>query len=375
MALRLEIGAKGDLSNVEKTLTDFYRRASAAVDPETNQVATFEARIASNLSGFLFKEQWAGMAVSPGLRISRDARVLAWGAQNLNEASDSSFQTSMPALLALQQNAAVAAQGSPDVTVDAQALRRYIVEQRRGVLGTGSWREIIELDPEASVAPVLNRGSDRRARFFEVVRSFMADMEVGAMGRRMQTQDIGYRRTALEFLLELHSNGWEHASEARGVRILRVAKHFYPRVEDLQAKAGEFGELANYIRSQGKPTDQVNLVEAGVSDFGPGILDGFLQSSAGRRYTGRDPAEIMDLLLHRKLSRKAADPNAGLGILNALQAAKAMFGFVSLRTGKFWFTMDGSTGGSEARLVQRPGTYPRVDGTHWQLLYPDLTVG
>src|SRR5690606_10085331 len=147
---------------------------------------------------------------------------------------------------------------------------------------------------------------------------------------------------------------------------------FYAGREQLRQKAGSFDELNAFIAKQSE-FGTVNLVEASVSDFGPGILDGFLASDAAHRYRSRPRAEVLELLLHDKLSRKTADPNAGFGISNALRAAKAMYAFVSLRTGEFWFTYDGSDGAA-ARLRPRPGRFPQVDGTHWQLLYPDMTV-
>ena len=104
-----------------------------------------------------------------------------------------------------------------------------------------------------------------------------------------------------------------------------------------------------------------------MSDFGPGIVDGFLATSAGEAHRQRPRAELLQDLLHNQLSSKS-DPNAGLGIGNALAAAQEMGAFVSLRTAEFWLVtrLD-----KQPRLYLRVGEFAKVPGTHWQLLLPD----
>ena len=372
--ITIQITNKEDLASVEQSIRAMNRSMDAAASPQTGMFGEFEAVVASSWQRFLFKEQWCGIAISPGLRRANSARVEAAGLQEWAALSDEAFQTSTPALLALQHGATVVnARG--DELLHSQKVRQYVVDRRQGVLGTesGHWRCIVEFDPGTGVAPALDLGSDPRRRLLLMVRSFLNDMKVGAIGRRFERQDVGYRKTALEFLLELHANGWEHASACRGIRTLKIAKHIYTRGERLRDKARSFPELERYVAAQ-PSIGAVNLVEASVSDFGPGILGGFMASPAAERFAGMPGHEVLDLLLHRKLSRKAGDPNAGLGILNALEAAKAMSAFVSLRTGEFWYVLDGSAPEGGARLRPREGDvrFPHVDGTHWQLLYPDL---
>ena len=378
MSLKTSVGKTGDLAKIEEDLGLLVRKIAAAAHPESGQIASFEAKVASEWSRRFFLEQWSGIAIAPGLAAAEKTRLLAWGLaawpqrRSLAE-YDEAFEVSIPSLLTLQRGGVVSPEGERRAAADATRIRRYVAERRGGLLGqaSGQWRSLVEFDPEASVAAALDVDGDRRGAFLKLVRGVLDKLQVGALGRRQSLQEIGHKRTALEFLWELHMNGWEHASSARGVRIMRLAKHLYGGREDLKAKAGSFDELAEYIDRQ-PVYGAVNLVEASVSDYGAGILDGFLASDAGHNHRERPRAELLDELRHGKISSKIADPNAGLGILNALRAARAMYAFVSLRTGEFWLTMDGSAEDTEARLKIREGKYERVTGTHWQILYPDL---
>jgi hypothetical protein len=379
MSLKTSVGKTGDLASVEKGLGLLIRKIQAAAHPEDGTIAAFEARVASEWTRHLFLEQWSGLAIAPGIAAAQRSEVLAWGLKAWPQTRgvaehDEAFQVSIPSLLALQRGATVSPETNRSLKVDATKVRRYVSERRSGLLGqdSGHWRCLVEFDPEEASAAALGANGDRRGAFLKLVREILDKLQVGSLGRRQGGQDIGHRRTALEFLWELHMNGWEYASGERGVRVMRLAKHLYGGRDDLQEKAGSFRELSEYIGRQ--PTHgAVNLVEASVSDFGPGILGGFLATDAGRSHHGRDRAELLDGLLHRKLSSKIADPNAGLGIFNALRAAKAMYAFVSLRTDEFWLTMDGSSPEPGARLIPREGRFEPVVGTHWQLLYPDMT--
>ena len=380
MSLKTSVGAVGDLAKIEQELNQLNRRIAAAAHPETGRIAAFQAKVASEWTRHLFLEQWSGMAIAPGIAAADRTELLAWGLQawptRRSEAEyDEAFEVSIPSLLALQRGGVVRPEGDPDSLKDAKQVRRYVSEQRGGLLGraSGQWRSLIEFDPESAVAAVLGVGADRRGAFLKLVRDVLDKLNVGALGRRLGGQDIGHKRTALEFLWELHTNGWEHASGARGVRVMHLAKHLYTGRGELQAKAGSFGELSDYIGRQ-PAHGAVNLVEASVSDYGPGILDGFLDSNAGRGHAGRSRTVLLDELLHGKMSSKTADPNAGLGISKALRAAKAMYAFVSLRTGEFWLTMDGSAAHPQAQLTMRAGRFEPVMGTHWQILYPDMTA-
>lgn len=370
MALTISFSRADDLPAVEERMKDLTRAIDAAADPETRQIASFEARLLRDWSDHLFKEQWAGMAIADGLSRASAAKVKALGLTQWPELTDDAFQLSIPALIALQRDAEVTLATGRE-PFDAREARRYVMD-RGGLLGQGSgrWRCLVEFDPHASVASVLNPDLPRRDALIDIVRNALLLLEVGSIGMRPDGRGLGAKGTVLEFLSELHSNGWEHARNSKSLRTVRLAKHLYLHRNNLATKAGGFAELEAYVRNQSQ--GNINLVEVSVSDFGPGILDGFLRSFAGKPFHGRDRIEVLDRLLHDKLSAKAGDPNAGLGIRNALEAARGIWGFVSLRTGEFWFTLDGSNRDGSTRLVRREGKFPWVQGTHWQLLYPDM---
>lgn len=373
MALTISISKGDDLPAVEKRIVALKRDIDAAAHSDTHRITEFEARLLSDWSNYLFKEQWAGMAIADGLSQADRKTIKASGLTRWQDLSDEAFQVSIPSLLSFQRGADVTLANSL-VPFDPEDARRYIVD-RGGLLGqeSGRWRCLVELDPHAGVAPVLNTELPRRDALLGLVRSILEQLEVGAYGKRKPGRDLGAKRTVLEFLSELHTNGWEHARSGKNVRTVRLTKHLYLQRESLAAKAGGFDELHRYVRNQAR--GNINLVEVSVSDFGPGILDGFLQSFAGKAFADAPRAVVLNRLLHEKLSAKAGDPNAGLGIRNALEAARAIWGFVSLRTGEFWFTLDGSSHDGEIRLVPREGRFPKVQGTHWQLLYPDMVPG
>jgi hypothetical protein len=373
MALTVSISRKDDLPAIEARVHDFARNIGSAAHPETDRIASFEARLVSDWSDHLFKEQWAGMAIAEGLSRADLSVVKEKGLTGWPVLRDEAAQLNIPSLLALQRGAQLTLANGESPFAASEA-RRYVID-RGGLLGrdSGRWRCLVELDPQAGVAPVLNSEMPRRDALITLVRAILEQLEVGAYGRRDPGHDLGPKASVLEFLSELHTNGWEHAREGSSVRTVRLMKHLYPEREGLAAKAGGFHELEAYIQSQSR--GNINLVEVSVSDFGPGIVDGFLDSFAGRSFRDKPREEVIERLLHTKLSAKSGDPNAGLGILYALEAARAMWGFVSLRTGEFWFTLDGSTRDGEVRLVRRDGRYPKIQGTHWQLLYPDMVQG
>lgn len=233
MALTISISKADDLPAVEKRMVVLARAIDAAAHPETRRITEFEARLLSDWSDHLFKEQWAGMAIADGLSQADRKTVRASGLTRWPEIDDEAFQVSIPSLLSLQREADVTLANSLDA-FDAEVARRYVVD-RGGLLGqeSGRWRCLVELDPHASVAPVLNTEIPRRDALLGLVRSILDQLEVGAYGKREPGRDLGSRRTVLEFLSELHTNGWEHARVGQSVRTVRLTKHLYLQRDSL----------------------------------------------------------------------------------------------------------------------------------------------
>ena len=369
MSLELEIGGGDGVVDIENKIAQLH--ADIALNKDRG-IDLFGARLASDRRASFFKDIWAAMGLATGIDHCSRSQVIAWGLKDWSNRDDEDgFALSHASLLALQRGASVLSDTKPPLRLDASEVKRHLASQR-GVIGTGArQRTVVELDPDLPVAAVLATGAVRRDAFFEFVRSVLSFLEISAIGRKGSLRESPAKGTILEFLYELHSNGYEHARLERSIRLLRLQKHQYPDSGLAARHATKFDELLSYIEKRGnEPSKKTfNLVEASVSDFGPGILDGFLSTFAGRPYHGLPREELLDKLLHEQLSSKSSDPNAGLGIKQALAAAREIDAFVSLRTGEFWLTMPGKDGG--ARMRFRKGPFPLISGTHWQLLLRD----
>jgi len=334
------------------------------------------AYIASDRRATFFKDIWTSIALATGIDRSRDTEVIAWGLQDWAGLADiDGFALSHPSLVAMQRGVQIFTDRNPRQRLDATAVRRCI-SMSGGLLGSegARYRTVVELDPELPRAAVLSGGLKARDTFFDFVRDALQDVQISsqASGRRAVNPA---KNAILEWLFELHTNGYEHARRDESARLLRIQKHPYPNRSKALEHAQQLAELSEYIESQDeRPSNRMfNLVEASVSDFGPGILDGFLSTYMGEAYCNKPRHEVLNRLLHDQLSCKSSDPNAGLGIGQALQAARSLDAFVSLRTGEFSLYMRGQLDDSPI-LKFREGPFPSVVGTHWQLLLPDKTA-
>ncbi len=357
------------------TLADIENAISLLSDARQSG-RIFTARVSSDRRSSYFKDIWSAMAVATGLRSGVPARVTAWGLQNWSKLDDEDgFALSYPGIAALQLGADVLTDGKRPEPLDPARVKRRLSDAG-GILGTGArQRTVVELDPGLSRATALVSGAGSRNSFFEFVREILRSLEIGAMARKKVgiVGEHAAKGTILEFLYELHANAVEHGRAASNVRFLRLQKHLYPSRTQALRHAAKFAELTTYLEAQPeRPSNRLfNLVEASVTDFGPGILDGFLATFAGEGYRQLPRATLLEDLLYKQLSSKS-DPNAGLGISNALAAALEIGAFVSLRTAEFWLVMRGRLD-EHPRLSFREGDFARVPGTHWQLLLPDPT--
>ena len=374
MAIQLQI-AKGDgVASIEDKLAVL---TSQLAPPKARQLA---ARIASDRRHTFFKDIWTSMVLATGLDAASATVVTAWGLQDWSGLENvDGFALSHPSLISIQRGASITTERAPRQPLDVEAVRR-VVFNARGVLGADGARQrtIVEFDPQAPRAEVISRGGDARATFFDFMRDTLHVLEIGGRengdaGRVSgQLALISPRTQIIEWLYELYTNGFEHAQREGSVRLFRIQKHLYPDRSQALRHAEGMPELASYIRSQAeRPTlNAFNLVEASVSDFGLGIVDGFLASPAGHGHRHRSRRDLLASLLHEQLSCKSNDTSAGLGIRNAVDAARRLDAFVSLRTAEFSLTMPGRLN-PQATLTFREGPLPHVVGTHWQLLLPD----
>lgn len=326
----------------------------------------------------MLRDMWLSMVVGAAFHAARDVQVIAPGLTGWPDLDAVGFQEdetaalSLPYLLALQRDARILPENAPDSPLDAAWVRRHASQRRGGLLGVGGKvRRLVEFDPHEPVAPVLGRRDNRGAALEQLILTMMSKFEIGATARGISPVAQGMRRHVIDFLRELHSNAYRYARRNQGVRMLGFRKHLYTASVARQ-RAEQFPALRSFVDAQGDGI--INLVEATISDFGPGILGGFRASDAGPAFAHCPDDQLIRTLLHKQLSGNLDDPNAGLGILIALDAASRIGAFVTLRTGAHWFVLDATTqAGAEMQAI--PGEHPVVQGTHWAILYPDSPLG
>lgn len=330
-------------------------------------------------SSAILADTWLGIATG-SCAATQPTRVVARGFQELD--TDSQLFSTPAGLAALQGAMLVAPEGAKKEPVDAKKIVSQLIARDGGLVATrGGGQILFEADPDFPVASILRAGtpiakepSERRQMFTQLVLDLRRRVEIGALRRMIDPVSEGPAGAVGRFLFELHENGLEHGSRdptgkrIRGARMLRVRKHVANRPEELIARHGGFPELEAYL---GKLRTNA-LVEATISDFGPGVIDGFLASTAGSNHAGRERRELLDSLLFERLSSKGTDPASGLGIQRALRAAAQMQAFVSVRTAEFWLAASYAEEGRARRLRDVVGAQrrARVRGTHWQILWP-----
>ncbi len=365
MNIELEIGRLDGTTEIEHKLA----RVDNALHPR--QAHDLIARLSSDRRATFFKDIWASAAVATGIDHSRSATLIAWGLQDWPQLDTTdSFVFSHPSLLAMQRGAKIHADNQSQSPMDLRAVKRFITA-KGGVLGSdgGRHRTVIELDPESPRAAVFRDG-DRDA-FFGFIRRALKELEIADPPVDV-VNTLHAKNAILEWLFELYNNGYEHAYRENSVRILRLQKHLYPKRGDALKHANQIPELSDYLNSQPEKLSggNFNLIEASVSDYGPGIIDGFLSTYAGAAYREMPHRELLEKLLHDQLSSKTSDPSAGLGIGQAINAARQLDAFLSLRTAEFSLFMRGRLDDAP-KLTFRKGAYTPVVGTHWQLLLPN----
>lgn len=330
-------------------------------------------------SNAILADTWLGILTGTCVA-TKSTRVVARGLQTLD--ANSQLFTTPAGLAALQAADSIVPEGEKSATVEVGKIVNELVARNRGLVATrGGGQILFEADPEFPIAavlraamPIVKETSERRQMFSQLVLDLRRKVEIGALRRKINPVSEGPAGAVGRFLFELHENGLEHGSRdssgrrLRGARMLRIRKHVANNPEELITRNGGFLELEEYLRSIGTNA----LVEATISDFGPGVVDGFLASPSGLGHEKRERRDLLDSLLFERLSSKGTDPAAGLGIQRALRAAAQMQAFVSVRTAEFWLAASYAGDGRAKRLIDvaGPEKRARVQGTHWQVLWP-----
>lgn len=374
MAQKLAI----DLSKAA-TLADFEAVLNQLEgSPEESLV---RLRAASTFEGGILADIWASIVTGTAAR-HRQVELAAWG---ITEAIGpaSTFAVTPTFLAGASIAHSIAPEGGQEI--DKERARKYLATRHQGLVnpGSGASQMLVEFDPDYRRAQILRgrAGAEAlsptlRSRMFEqLVLGFRRKLEIGALRRNLAPKSLGPAGDLGKFLAEIHENGAEHGSRAAdgktlsGTRLMRMKKHVASNKKQLLERCGSFDALRDYVLQGVPDTAGPALVEASISDFGLGIVDGFSRSPAASNINlGR--RELLDELIYGRLSSKSSDPSAGFGIQKALDAARRMSGFVSLRTAEFWLSASFAGDEQNVRLDDVPGgPHPKVEGTHWQLLW------
>ncbi len=363
-----------NLASIEADLAALPGRMAALT--EAQRSAEFRIPSASN---DLLADIWLAMAVGTAAT-TWNTDIIARGSTEISPQSP--FLTSLPLLAGLRTARWILPEAAKDKKLDAPRAGSWLVSRDGGLIpAKGGGQTLLEIDPDFPVAGRLRASgrlssvpSERRRMFTQLVLHLRKQAEIGALRRQIDPVAEGPGGAVGRFLFELHENALEHGSrdprggKIPGSRLLRIRKHIANSAEELAGRSGGFPALAEYIAHIKAP----GLIEASISDFGAGIVDGFLLSPAGADHASRDRRELLSSLLFERLSSKGMDAASGLGIQRALRAANLMQAFVSLRTAEFWLFASFADARPHIAMFDVPLDGPRgkVRGTHWQFLWP-----
>lgn len=261
----------------------------------------------------------------------------------------------------------------------------------RGLLRTarGEASTVCEFDPKHSLSDLFSdekyplHSAQEQSLFRSRIIQFRNELEFGAKGKGIKIVNRGSIRGFTDFLMELHENSCDYGRFDKpggddddrpglpGMRFLRLRKYIGSK-KNLVSRASDLPPLKKYLEKVLTGKNSV-IIEASVSDFGLGIVDYFLSSSAGKFYRGHSSRELLSLVFRGRVTSKVGDPAAGAGIHKALASVRTMAGFVSLRTADHWlqrgFHLDDGEPGVELSEMLPGESLGRVAGTHWLFLY------
>lgn len=374
MVPTIEISRTATVASIENA---FGRIAPA----DTGDESPLRLKMGSRYEGGMLSDIWA--AILAGTACRRHAtHLIAWGLQT-DIKPDTVFASTPAFLASLSIAQAISSEGGHDL--ELAEMRRHFALRNAGLvdLESGVAQMLVEFDPDHSVAPILRGGSGfapvtpvmRKKLFEQLILRFRRRLEIGALRRGVVPVGTGPAGDLGRFLWELHENAIEHGSrdaEGRriaGTRFMRLRKHAANHKQQLVDRCGSIVELARHIELSAPVRSPAALIEASISDFGLGMVDAFATSPAAAGLTlGR--RAVLEGLIYDRLSSKSGDPSAGLGIQKALEAARRMQAFVSLRTGEFWLTVSFAGAEAEPRLRDMGDQcHPVIAGTHWQILW------
>jgi hypothetical protein len=384
---RLNIPANPSLAACEHALL----QVTAAPD-------TVDLSIAARYDASLLSELWTAVVIGTALRNNPSASVRGAGFSKLSP--QSSIFTTLPGLVALQLGSISGSQAIEPV--EPSQVFIPICGQQSGVIEAqtkaGSLvpnpfahaQTLVECDPlyaheqDRRVAPLVQQS----AALLPLLLQTRHHLERLVREKGLTPSDTQNRDFLIRFVSEVHANSHAYSRHYRlgskilpGIRILRLAVHIGRKSHLLEQSRGA-PWLQTYIDKAtiSSRTGWTGVMQASVSDFGYGMLDHFLKSERGYGYRSRDRAVVLKQLIETRLSSRT-ESSAGLGLWNALVAARNIGALVSLRTAEFHLvqSFERPSTGPQARaspLLPFVDNVPRAfaTGTHWQLFWPLVAV-
>lgn len=352
-------------------------------DLEAAQGDSIEISIPSNYEPTGLEELWTTIVVGTACRANSRTKIRAAGINELSPGNK--IISTLPALTALQLSGLYPAKG--DEPHSPLSIFREICAEKNGLMLRGEVAHeavIVEPSPLYPVSESYRSGDYKidQNKFHDFFNNQRRLLEIELEELGLRPSDHSARESLLKFLRELHTNAFEYSllkgnegETLQGITLVRIGVHL-DRRENLASRFGGVPEeFSDYVqratdRSRGK---YAGLMEASISDFGPGILDHFLKSSRGEFYKDNQREQVLKSLVTEKLSSKYYS-SSGLGMKIAISAARKIKALVSLRTDEFWGTraFDEVVAGGQPpelslRFIQGLG---RVSGTHWQIFWP-----
>ena len=341
-------------------------------------------KVSTNYSTTLFADLWVTIALGTILRKAPQSHAIVWGISDKHEFSSTNFVARLPGLTsAFMADKLLRDQSHAEL--DVSHVRRWIEQEKNGYVSdiAGTDRSIIELDSKRASALqglVASGAEIDEKTFYTLLLQIRSELEVWAIGKDEKNEaNKSAMNSISEFLKELFENAYKHGRLGESllqrmlpqVRFLRVRKIVEANRQRLLGRAANtIPMIQEYLEVIMEGKKENALIEVCVSDFGLGILDYFLDSPTGRRISKTSRQSTLERLLYDNLTSESHDPQAGLGLPNALDASRRLRAFVSLRTAEFWYARSFANCPTDFMLspVQNGPRGP-VAGTHWQFLW------
>jgi hypothetical protein len=345
--------------------------------------------VASSFGRAPFLDTWVAMAI--GSVLSQGGDAFLWGIGEASDHATQRFVSYPPGLAATFLSDNLCPQGDKK-PIDRHLLKHWIETSQRGSLegeDRGSERMLIEFGAQRSVTVQsfdASRGVIDEKAFELLLHHYHRELafwrSVGPHPARpgeagKLSQESRLLKKLGKYFYELFDNAYKYGSisgdqieDWNQIRFMRLRKIVGSRDQLIERSENSVSGISDYISNTLRKRNLQVLIELSISDFGLGILDQFLSTGAGKRFTSAPRGAILEKLLFEKLTSNPLDPQAGEGLSNALEAASDLGAFVSLRTGEFHYTAAFDEPGEVDRFkpLSERGALGRVRGTHWQFL-------